>query len=99
MCVKYDKTKQTLQIRYDKTYIYDKYYKRAHVYMLLFSEKKRVFELSRVWPWRWPRGGTPYMGFIGPVFHYTNKTCLKREGHCGYEREEKEMCRFAEDMS
>ncbi len=61
--------------------------------------EKRVFELSRVWPWRWPRGGTPYMVFIDPIFHYTIKTCLKRVGHCGFEWVEKEMCRFAEDMS
>ncbi len=25
------------------------------------------------------------MVFIGPVFHYTIKTYLKRVGHCGYE--------------
>ncbi len=36
--------------------IYDRYYLRTHVYVFLFSVKKRVFELSRVWPWRWPRG-------------------------------------------
>ncbi len=59
------------------------------------SAKKRVFELSRVWP----RGGTPYIVFIGPVFHYTIKTCLKRVGHCGYEWVEKVTCRFEEDMS
>ncbi len=74
-----------LQTRYDTTYIYDKYYIRAHVYVFLFRVKKRVFELSWVWPWRWPRGGTPYMVSIGPVFHYTIKTCLKRVGYCGYE--------------
>ncbi len=61
--------------------------------------KKRVFELSRVWPWRWSRGGTPYMEFIGPVFHYTIQAYLKRVRHCGYEWMEKEVCRFAEDMS
>ncbi len=61
--------------------------------------KKRVFELSRVWPWRWPRGGTPDMVFIGPVFHNTIKNCLKRIGNGRYEWEEKEMCPFAEDMS
>ncbi len=33
------------------------------------------------------------------VFHNTTKTCLKRGGHGGYEWVEKEMCRFAEDMS
>ncbi len=65
-----------------------------HVYVFLFSVKKRVFELSRPWP----RGGTPYMVFIGPAFHYTKKTCLRRVWHCGYELAEKEMCRFAEDM-
>ncbi len=32
--------------------------------------------------------------FITPL-----KNCLKRVGHCGYEWVEKEMCRFAEDMS
>ncbi len=44
-------------------------------------------------------GVTPYMVFIGPVFHNTTKTCLKGVGHGGYEWVEKEMCRFAEDMS
>ncbi len=33
------------------------------------------------------------MVFIGPVFHYTIKTCLKRVGHYGYEWVENEMCR------
>ncbi len=80
-------------------YIYDRYYIRTHVYVFLFSVKKRVFELSRVWPWRWPRVGTSYMVFIGPVFHNTIKTCLKRVWHCGYEWVKNEMCRFAEDMS
>ncbi len=42
--------------------------------------------------------GTLYMVFIGLVFHYTIKTCLKKVWHCGYEWVEK-MCRFAEDMS
>ncbi len=52
-------------------YIYDRYYIRTHVYMFLFTLNKRVFELSRVWPWRWTRGGTPCMVLIGPFFHYT----------------------------
>ncbi len=43
--------------------------------------------------------GVPRGVFIGPVFHYTIKTCLKRVAYCGYEWVEKEMCRFAEDMS
>ncbi len=37
--------------------------------------------------------------FIGTVVHNTTKNCLKRVGHGGYEWLEKEMCRFAEDMS
>ncbi len=44
-------------------------------------------------------GGTSYMVFIGPVFHKTTKTCLKSVGHGGHEWVEKEMCRFADDMS
>ncbi len=58
-----------LQTRYDTTHSYDRYFIRTHVYVFLFSVKKTVFELSRVWPWRWPREGTPYMVFIGPVSH------------------------------
>ncbi len=49
-----------------------------------------------------PRGhlqGQTYMVFIGPAFHNTIKTCLKRVKQGGYEKLEKEMCRFAEDMS
>ncbi len=83
------KQSKPLQTRYDITHIYDRYYIRTHVYMFLFSVKKRVFELLRVWPWRWPRGGSPYMIFIGPVFHYTIKTYLRRVWHCGYEWVEK----------
>ncbi len=60
--------------------------------------KKRVFEFSQGWPWRWPCGGTPYMVFIGPIVHNTTKTCLMKVGHGGYEWVEKEMYRFAEDM-
>ncbi len=48
MCVEYDKQSKSLQTRYDRTHIYDKYYIRTHVYVFLFSVKKRVFELSRV---------------------------------------------------
>ncbi len=51
-----------------------------------------MFEKSRVWPWRWPRGVTSYMVFIGPVFRYTIKTGLKRVWHGGYEWVEKELC-------
>ncbi len=49
ICV-WDMIKQSkpLQTRYDTTYIYDGYYIRTHVYVFLFSVKKRVFELSRV---------------------------------------------------
>ncbi len=88
-----------LRTIYDTTHISDRYLIRTHVYVFLFSVKKCVLELSRVWPWWWPCGGTPYMVYIGPAFHYTNKTCLKTVGYCGYEWVEKEMCRFAEDMS
>ncbi len=93
------KQSKSLQTGYHRSYIYDKYYERTHVYVFHFSVKKLVFELSRVWPWRWRRGGTPYMEFIGPVFHYTIETCLKRVGYYGFEWVENEMCRFAEDMS
>ncbi len=33
----------SLQTRYDTTYIYDRYFIRTHVYVFLFSVKKRVF--------------------------------------------------------
>ncbi len=89
------KQSKSLQTRYDTIYIYifiyiyDRYYIRTHVYLFPFSVIKRVFELLRVWPWRWPRGGTPHMVFIGPVFHNTIKTCSKSVGHGGYEWVEK----------
>ncbi len=49
ICV-WDMIKQSkpLQTRYDAIYIYDRYNIRTHVYVFLFSVKKRVFELSRV---------------------------------------------------
>ncbi len=43
--------------------------------------------------------GYHYMVIIGPVFHNTIKTCLKKVGHGDYEWEEKELCRLTEDMS
>ncbi len=85
------KQSESLQTRYNMAYIYDRFYIRTHVYVFLFSVQKRVFELSRVWPWRWPREGTPYIVFIGPVFHNTIKTRLKRVGQGGYEWVEKEI--------
>ncbi len=47
ICV-WDMRKQSkpLQTRYDTTYMYDRFYTRTHVYVFLFSVKKRVFELS-----------------------------------------------------
>ncbi len=48
MCVEYDKTKQSPSKKYDRTHIYDRCYIRTHVYVFLFSVKKRVFELSQV---------------------------------------------------
>ncbi len=54
-----------------------------------------MFELSRVWPTRWPLEATPYMVFFGPVFHNTKKTNLKGIGHCGCDW----VCGFAVDMS
>ncbi len=83
------KQNNPLQTKYDRTNIYDRCYIRTHIYVFLFSVKKSLLELSRVWPWRWSRRGTQYTVFIGPVFHNTIKTCLKREGHGGYEWVEK----------
>ncbi len=49
MCVKNEKKQsKSVQTTYDTAHIYDKYYIRTHVYVFLFSVKKRVFELSRV---------------------------------------------------
>ncbi len=42
------KQSKSFQTRYDTTSTYDRYYVRIHVYVFLFSVKKRVFELSRV---------------------------------------------------
>ncbi len=41
----------------------------------------------------------PIHGIYRPAFHNTTNTRLKRVGHGGFEWTEKEMCRFAEDMS
>ncbi len=44
------KQSKSLQTRYDRTYIYDIYYIRTHVYVFLFSVKKtqiyREFDLE-----------------------------------------------------
>ncbi len=40
------KQSKPLPTRYDTTYICDRYYKRTHIYLFLFSVIKRVFELS-----------------------------------------------------
>ncbi len=61
--------------------------------------KKRVFEVSRVWPWEDLVGVPPYIVLIVQAFHNTTTTCLKKVGRGGYEWVEKEMWRFAEDMS
>ncbi len=37
------KQSKPLQTRYDRTYIYDRYYIRTRVYVFLFSVKRRVF--------------------------------------------------------
>ncbi len=34
------KQSNIFQTRYDRTYIYDRYYKRTHIYVFLFSVKK-----------------------------------------------------------
>ncbi len=44
---------------------------------------KRVFWLSRFWPWRWPCGATPY------IYHNTIAICLKGAENGGYEQLEK----------
>ncbi len=75
------KQNKPLQTRYETTYIFDRYYIRTHVYVFLFCVKKnaclnhREFDLIR----------DPYIVFIGPVLHFTIKTCLKTVQYCGYE--------------
>ncbi len=43
--IKQSKPLQDMFSRYDRTYIYDRYCKRTHVYVFLFSVKKREFDL------------------------------------------------------
>ncbi len=43
--------------------------------------------------------GVPHTWYLSVQSFIRLKTCLKRVWHCGYEWVEKEMCRFAEDMS
>ncbi len=50
-----------LQTRYNRTYIYDRYYIRTHVYVLLFSVQKRVFVLSCVWAHAWYLSGQSFI--------------------------------------
>ncbi len=75
MCVEFDKTKQTLsnKIWYD-TYIRHILY----VYVFPFSVQKRVFELSRVWPWRWPRG-VPHTWYLSAQSFITILKLVWRE--------------------
>ncbi len=72
------KQSKPLQKRYDRTYIYDRYCIRTHVYVFRLVWKNaclnnREFDLEG-----------------DQAFHYTTKTCLKTVGHCGYEWVEKE---------
>ncbi len=84
------KQSKFLQTRYDTTYIYDRYY--------IFLVWKNAGLNYREIDLEGYLVGV-YMVFIDPVFHNTSKTCLKRIAQSGNEWVEKEMCRFAEDMS
>ncbi len=52
---------------------------------ITLQEVRHMSRLSRVWPLRRPCGGTQCVVFIGPIFHNTIETCLKRVAHGGYE--------------
>ncbi len=65
ICV-WDMIKQSkpLQTRYDTTYIYDRYYIRAHVYVLLFSVKKKACLNYREFDLEGDRVGVPHTGYL-----------------------------------
>ncbi len=72
-------------IGYIYIYIYDKYYIKTHVVVFLFSVKNACLNYREFGLEGYLVGGTPYVLFIGPIFHNTIETCLKRVGHGGYE--------------
>ncbi len=55
---------KALPTRYNRTYIYDRYYIRTHVYVFLFSVQKRVFELSRAFDLEGDLVGVPHTWYL-----------------------------------
>ncbi len=56
-----EKQSNPLQTRYDRTYMYDRYYIKTHIYVFLYSVKKRVLVIARltlkVTSWGYPIHG------------------------------------------
>ncbi len=71
VCVKYEKQNWFLlnKIWYD-----NKYFDLAQGYQFYYY----YFLLLLIWTWRWPFGSDSKMVFIGLIYRYTTKTCLKR---------------------
>ncbi len=75
------KQSKPLQTSYDRTYIYDRYCIRTHVYVFLFRVKSaclnyREFDLD---------GDLVVVPHTRHISAQSIKTCLKAVRYCGYE--------------
>ncbi len=80
------KQSKPLQTRYDRAYIYDRYYIRTHVYVFLFSVKTNACLNYREFDLKGDLVGVLHAWYLSAQSFITLlKLCLKRVGHCGSE--------------
>ncbi len=58
------KQSNPLQTRYDRTFIYDRYYIRTHIYLFLFSLKKNVCLSNREFDLEGGLVGVPHAWYL-----------------------------------